>query len=36
MVITDENIDQEIIRTLEDKGYSVYSIRANTPGISDK
>jgi predicted nuclease of predicted toxin-antitoxin system len=36
MIIADENIDQEIIRDLEDKGYSVYSIRANTPGISDK
>lgn len=36
MIIADENIEQEIIRDLERKGYSVYSIRANTPGISDK
>ena len=36
MIVADENIDQEIIQNLEDKGYSVYSIRVNSPGISDK
>ena len=36
MIIADENIDQNIIRELRNKGYSVYAIRENMPGISDR
>ena len=36
VIIADENIDQHLIRELRNKGYSVYAIRENMPGISDR
>ena len=36
MIIADENIDLYIIHELTNKGYSVFSILENNPGISDK
>ena len=36
MIILDENIDAQLIDTLRNLNYHVYSIREESPGISDR
>jgi predicted nuclease of predicted toxin-antitoxin system len=35
-LITDENIDNQIVFSLRDKGFDVLSIKEYSPGLSDK
>ncbi len=35
LIIADESVDARVVRSLQDHGYSVYSIMNESPGITD-